>query len=93
MTLCCALVWWALGLPQGQCSVYFFSLAEGLGDTEELSRKHLLNNTELGRGGRLVEILPSRLPEDFALGGVCVEGRHQFSGPLEGRVLPVLVCL
>ena len=41
-------------------------MAEGVGDIQELPRKHLLSDTELRWGGRLVAILPGREPEDFA---------------------------
>lgn len=64
--LCLSVVAWPWDCPKAGAVFVFFSLAEGVGDIQELPRKHLLSDTELRWGGRLVAILLCREPEDFA---------------------------
>ena len=55
--LCLSLVGWPWDCPKAGAVFVPLSLAEGVGDIQELPRKHLLSDTELRWGGRLVAIL------------------------------------
>ena len=64
--LCLSVVAWPWDCPKAGAVFVFFSLAEGVGDIQEVPRKHVLSDTELRWGGMLVAILLCREPEDFA---------------------------
>lgn len=79
-------VWGPWGCPKTGAVSTSSSLTETVADAQGLPRNHLLNNIELGWGGRFVEILAYRPPEDFTSGVDAVERQHQFSRPVEGPV-------